>query len=270
MRRFFISIIVGLVFFFNTAFVNADTLAASTIFNTTQISAGLIKVSCGTEKDKKLKVLVEKDGKRISYDLKSDGTAENFALQMGNGDYTVSVLKNIEGNKYSYVSTENVKLDLADQKEVFLNSVQNINWNDDMAAIKKAKELTNGVKEDQDKINNIYNYIISNFKYDFDKLNRLTFDYLPDIDSTLASNKGICYDYSSVFAAMLRSVGIPAKLVKGYSTNVNGYHAWNEVYDRKTDKWIIIDTTYDSQMKAAKAKFKMEKESSEYTKVYEY
>ena len=270
MRRFFISVIVGLVFLFNTAFVNAETLAANTVFNTAQIGSGIIKVGYGTEKDKKLKLFVEKSGKRITYDLKNDGTVESFSLQMGNGDYSVSVLENIEGNKYTYVSTENVKLDLTDQKEVFLNSVQNINWNDEMAAIKKARELTNGVKEDQDKINNIYNYIISNINYDFDKLNRLTFDYIPNIDSTLASNKGICYDYSSTFAAMLRSAGIPAKLVKGYSTNVNGYHAWNEVYNTKDNKWIIIDTTYDSQMKAANAKFKMEKESSEYTKIYEY
>jgi len=36
---------------------------------------------------------------------------------------------------------------------------------------------------------------------------------------------------------MLRSVGVPAKMVKGYTTNFKEYHAWNEVY--VNDKWYI-------------------------------
>ena len=43
---------------------------------------------------------------------------------------------------------------------------------------------------------------------------------------------------------MLRSQGIPTKLVKGYSDNVDGYHAWNEVYIN--EEWITIDTTLDA------------------------
>ena len=52
----------------------------------------------------------------------------------------------------------------------------------------------------------------------------------------------------SLFAAMLRSVGVPTKLIKGESSNVEGYHAWNEVYIN--GKWRIVDTSYDSQLKA--------------------
>ena len=270
MRKLFISVTVSIILLFNVAFTNAAGFDSQTVFNTAGLVSGVIKVSFNTDSDKKLKVLVEKSGKNISYNLKNDGTVESFPLQLGNGDYKVSIMENIEGNRYKYVSTENVNLKLDDQKEVFLASVQNINWNSDMAAIGKAKELTAGLKSDGEKVAATYNYIVNNFTYDYDKLSKLENDYIPDIDSTLAAGKGICYDYASLFAAMLRSEGIPAKLVKGYSENVNGYHAWNEVFNSKTGSWEIYDTTYDSQMKAAKAKYNTVKKSSEYTKVNEY
>lgn len=270
MRKLLVSLIVCIVVLFNVTAVNAEGLSAKAVFNTAQLDSGIIKVAYTTDTDKKLKVLVQKNEKSIAYNLKNDGTVESFPLQFGNGEYKVSVMENLEGTKYKYVSTEDVSLSLDDQKDVYLASVQNINWNEDMAAIKKAAELTKDLTSDEEKVKAIYTYIVSNFKYDYDKLSKLKYDYLPNIDSTLATNEGICYDYSSTFAAMLRSQGIPTKLVKGNAKNVNGYHAWNEIYNSQTGNWDIIDTTYDSQMKAAKAKYTMIKKSSDYTKANEY
>ncbi|MGN7382731.1 transglutaminase-like domain-containing protein [Paenibacillus sp. SAFN-117] len=64
----------------------------------------------------------------------------------------------------------------------------------------------------------------------------------------------MCYGYSSLFAAMLRSVGIPAKLVMGHSQYVTEYHAWNEVY--LNNEWVTIDTTIDSGKSNAAAVYK--------------
>jgi transglutaminase-like putative cysteine protease len=139
-----------------------------------------------------------------------------------------------------------------------------------METIKTASKLTEGLSTDSKKIKAIYDYVINNLSYDYGKLAKLSTTYVPDIDNTIASGKGICYDFSSVFAAMLRSQGIPAKLIKGYSPNVEGYHAWNEVYNSDTGKWMVIDTTYDSQMKAANKKYSMEKKQSQYSVSYEY
>lgn len=270
MRKLFVSIIISFALLFNVTVVSAASVDTKTVFNTAQLKTGIIKVAYSTDADKKLKVLVEKSDKRVSYNLKNDGTTEAFPLQYGNGEYKVSVLVNIEGNKYKYISSEKVTLNLDDQKDVYLTSVQNINWDENMAAIKKAEELTKNLKSENEKVAAIYNYIVSNFKYDYDKLGKLAYDYLPNIDNTLTTNKGICYDYSSTFAAMLRSLEIPVKLVKGYAKDVNGYHAWNEVYNSETRNWETIDTTYDSQMKTAKAKYTMIKKTDEYTKVNEY
>ncbi len=269
MRRFLLSLVIGIIFLFNTLSVTAEGSGNTAAFNTSMLNSGIVKVSYASNVEK-LKVVIEKNSKKYTYNLNNDGIEESFSLQMGNGDYKVSLYENTSGDKYKRISSENVTLNLSDEKEVYLSSVQNINWDAQNAAIKKARDLTKDLTSDQEKLDAIYNYIISNVKYDYAKLNGLKSDYLPDIDSTLNSRSGICYDYASTFAAMLRSIGIPTKLVKGYSTNVDGYHAWNEVYNSKTKKWIVIDTTYDSQMKNAKVKCSMEKKAGQYTKANEY
>jgi transglutaminase-like putative cysteine protease len=92
--------------------------------------------------------------------------------------------------------------------------------------------------------------------------------YIPYPDKTIVELKGICYDYTALLAAMKRSEDIPVKLVKGYSTNVDGYHSWNEIFIN--GEWIIVDTTVDAAYNKAKMNFKFRKDRSNYTKVYEY
>lgn len=270
LKKLIVSIIISIVVILNISAVKAAGLNQAAIFDTAKLSSGIVSVSCNAGAGSKLKVIVEKNGRKIIYDLKNNGTNESFPLQMGDGSYKVSVLKNIEGNKYQYISTENVKLDLTDDNLVYLASVQNINWNYSMSAIKKAEELTKGLTTDSQKINAIYTYMVSSITYDYDKLSKLSYDYLPNIDIIVSSGKGLCYDFASTFAAMLRSQGIPTKLLKGYSVNVSGYHAWNEVYNSETGKWMTVDSTYDSQMKAAGAAYSFEKSEKDYTEVYEY
>lgn len=265
MRKFILSLLVGIVLLFNTLSVSAE----STAIDVSELSSGIVKVAYESNVSK-LKVMIEKNDKRYTYNLNNKGEYESFSLQMGNGAYKVSVLENIQGTQYKFITTETVTLDLKEQNEVYLTSVQNIDWDKNDQAIQKASELTKGLTSDQEKLEAIYNYIVANYRYDFDKLKNLQNDYLPDIDSILNSHKGICYDYASMFAAMMRSQGIPTKLVKGYTVNANGYHAWNEVYDSEKNDWVTIDTTYDSQMKAAKIRYSMIKKDGQYTKVNEY
>lgn len=270
MKKILTSLFVSISILLNAPMVSATDINTNPVFDTTNLNMGIIAISYDADNDSKLKVMIEKEEKRVTYYLKSDGIVENFPLQFGNGEYKISVLKNIEGDKYRYISTKNLALDLADDKRIYLNSIQNINWNGSMDTIKKAEELTKDLKSDSQKIDTIYQYVLDSISYDYERVGNLGKDYLPNIDNILASGKGICYDYSSVFAAMLRSVGIPAKLVKGYSSNITGYHAWNEIYNSETEKWITIDTTYDVQMKEANVKYSIEKVNSQYKKVFEY
>lgn len=270
MKKILVLIITGFMIFSNILVADAAVVNPKVQINTENLNSGIISVSYHADIDNKIKVIIEKSGRSVTYNLKSDGTQESFPLQMGDGGYKVSVLENVEGNKYRYVSTENVNLDLENDNQVYLESVQNVNWDYNSAAIKKAHELTKGLTTDKQKISAIYKYLAGNVTYDYDKLATLKYDYLPDIDRTVAGGKGICYDFASTFAAMLRSQGIPAKLVKGYAKGVSGYHAWNEVYNSETSQWDTIDVTYDSQMRAAGKEYSMIKNSAKYDTVYEY
>lgn len=109
---------------------------------------------------------------------------------------------------------------------------------------KKAAELCKDAKTDMDKVTAIYNYIAGHYTYDTKLANDITSGkvskYIPDTAATLNSNKGICYDLASLFAAMCRSQDIPCTLTKGCAGS--SYHAWNKV--SVSSNWYQIDMTY--------------------------
>lgn len=231
---------------------------------------GIVKVSVNVPGSTKIKMTVKKGDKQYVYDIVNDGSTDAFPLQLGNGDYQVTVLKNIGGTKYTPLKSENVSLSIDDPNTVYLQSIQNVEWNMSTQAVKKANALMEGYKAGNVKLEKVYEFVISNYKYDYDKAESVQTGYIPVVDDTYTSKKGICYDYSAMFAAMLRSNGIPTRLVKGYTVNVEGYHAWNEVYDEGSKSWIVIDTTYDAIIKLMKKKTTLKKSTDEYQTVNIY
>lgn len=262
-----VGFVLMIIFLSSTTFFSIAAAVQNSV-DTTLIKQGVVSVQFSGRNDVRRKVMIAKGSSQYVYNMTAD--SESFPLQLGNGTYKINLLENQSGNKYKVVSSYTVDLDLKNENAVFLNSIQIIKWDNESKAVKKAKDLTKNMKNDEDKVKAIYEYITKNFTYDFDKLSELTPDYVPDLDKTFESNKGICYDYSSVLAGMLRSIGIPAKLVKGYAPNVKEYHAWNEVYIQSQGKWVTIDTTVDSQLRQAKKKVSMIKDNTKYKKVNEY
>ena len=212
------------------------------------------------------RVLVEKDDQMYYYFLGSTGVS--LPLQLGNGNYDVKILENVSGNKYKVLSKETLNLNKFDEREAFLTSAQPVEWTESGQVAQLAKELTKDLETDKVKIEAIYDYIVQNISYDFNKINGLNDDYIPDNEDTLKILSGICYDYASLFGAMLRSLEIPTKLVKGYKNDIASYHAWNEVLI--DENWVIIDTTYDSAFVKVDRSISMIKENSDYNKIREY
>ena len=247
---------------------NTSGVFAADYFNLDDISSGIVHITY--DGGGKTKVMVQKGDKKYTYDINSSGQTESYPLQLGNGDYKVSLLINTSGSSYRLVASKNIDLKLKDPNSVFLTSIQNIDWDVDSKAVAKAVELTKGVDDLEAKAKILWDYMVKNNSYDYQKLSTLQTGYVPVIDQTLADKKGICYDFSSLYAAMLRSEGTPAKLVKGYAPkNASGYHAWNEVYDEKLG-WVVIDTTYDLQVITRNPKVPMIKNVQDFSKVYEY
>jgi hypothetical protein len=270
MRKALLTIAVVLTIILNPLITFAQPSKMPSAIDTSNLKDGIVGVHYVNETNKKVKLLIQKEEYKYTYNIKGDGKIESFPLQMGNGEYRISILENIEGNKYRYMLTETVSAEFNDDKDVYLGSIQNINWNPEMEAIRQAGKLTEGLENDEEKIKAVYNYLVDNYKYDYDKLDKLSYDYLPDIESFNKSKIGICYDFASLFAGMLRSAGIPTKLVKGYAEGIKGYHAWNEVYINSLDEWVTIDTTNDAVIKGAGRDIQMIKEIGNYRKVNEY
>lgn len=235
---------------------------------------GSIHISFNNTYDARVKLIVQQSGgKMYQYDIPKGDVSVNIPLTGGNGEYRITLAKNISGSKYSVLQTTQIKEDVSDDTECFLTSNIIIDWETTNKAIKKANSLTKGKSGDTEKFNAVYKYIVKNFSYDYDKLSILDSlakgsSYIPDIDTIYSKKKGICYDISILMASMLRSVDIPTKVVTGYSDNARGYHAWNNVY---LSDWKIVDATYDLQMRKANRKYSTYKSSKEYKKiVYTY
>lgn len=234
------------------------------IVDTNNLDKGIVGVNWEENKGN-MKVLISKGSSKENYDLKSN---TKYPLQFGNGEYTIQVLEHVNGNKYRQVGKETVSLHLQDQRELFLQSTHMINWNNDMFAINKAKELTKNALTDEEKLKVIHNYVVNNVKYDYNKASTVQAGYLPSIDCIVGSKSGICYDYAVLTGAMLRSVGVPTKLIMGYNVHNIEYHAWNEVLIN--GKWKVIDTTYDAAYAEKNMEVNMIKNRSDYkvTKTY--
>jgi Flp pilus assembly protein TadD len=64
-----------------------------------------------------------------------------------------------------------------------------------------------------------------------------------DARQTLATREADCSEFSALFVAMARSLGLPARIVSGlaYSGNSFGGHAWVEVW---VGRWVELDPTW--------------------------
>lgn len=228
----------------------------------TMVDQGAIRINYDVKTKIKTKLQIAKGEEKYTYTLTPGTNGETFPLQLGNGEYAVSLLEQLKGTTYRLVHKDTVKLQLKDEKQVFLHSTQNVNWEPDGRAAKIANELIQDAVGTEEKVQIIYDYVTSTIKYDDSLAFSATSSYLPDLDRTLTRKKDICYGFSSLFAAMLRSVGIPAKLVMGTSDYVSTYHAWNEVY--ANGRWITIDTTADAGWKGTTTAYTMIKDPAKY------
>lgn len=261
MKKRYFSILFILVFLFT---FGGQAIGAAQ-YTISSLDNNLVKVESLTE-NKGMRIMVEKGSEKYYYSLSN--TSEIIPLQLGKGTYTVKILQNTSGDKYKVVQKQDVNITENNSKEIYLTSTQPVYWKDKEKVIELAQSLMKDKKTDKDKVESVYKYIVNNIKYDYNKIKGLSNDYVPEIDKILADKSGICYDYSALFAGMLRSQGIPTKLVKGYKNDLKEYHAWNEVFF--DDNWVTIDTTYDAALKKSNVKISMIKEATEYNKVREY
>lgn len=193
------------------------------ILDLTNVSEGYFMAAVSEKTSHRMKLRVAKDGETLSYNLNSDGNFEVFPLQLGSGKYDISLFENVSGKKYSNAGKISVNVTLSREDIAFFYPNQYVNYNELTKAVAAANEMCAG-KSEKEIYALISKYIMDNYAYDFIKSLTVAANELPDIDGCYEKKMGVCQDLSALMVCMLRSQGIPARLVIGYADK--NYHAW--------------------------------------------
>ena len=239
------------------------------------VREGYVAVSAVSDMRLKFQVLMGEW--TYTYDLASDGSPSFFPLQCGDGEYSFRVMENISGNKYAQLYHTQCSVALLDEFQPFLRPSDYSRYDENSACVRKASELASGCATRLEVVSAVYAFVCGHVRYDSQKARSVQSGYLPDVDETLRSGMGICFDYAALAAAMLRSQGIPTKIIFGYVAPNNLYHAWNMFYTEESgwvtvsfevnDKsWNRIDLTFS----AGGAGSEFTGDGSNYTDIYSY
>ena len=246
--------------------------------DTSNTSQGYVMVKYnGTNEKVKLQITCP-DQSCYTYLISDRGAYDTFPLTAGNGSYALQVLENVAGDTYTVSLAQSINVSIEDEFLPFLYPNQYVNFHTDSKAVSKGSDLAKDTYSDLDVVQNIYNYVIKNISYDTKKAQNVSYGYVPDIDDTLSSKKGICFDYAALMTSMLRSQNIPTKLEVGYSGDA--YHAWISTYiDDKGwvddiiqfngNTWQIMDPTLAATNDSAAVK-KYVGDGSHYVVKYTY
>jgi hypothetical protein len=204
------------------------------------------------------KAVVQVTGGGITnqYNLTPGAAYITIPLSMGSGTYTVNVLEQIEGTSYAYALSQSIYAGLSSQFAPFLRPNVYVNYNGSSSCVLKSAEICTGCDTQLAKVSAVYNYVVNNFKYNYTQAASSKSGYIPDLNYIFSVKTGICYDYAAIMTAMLRSQGIPTKMVFGNASGY-GYHAWINTYINGTgwvngiiyfdgNSWKLMDPTFAS------------------------
>lgn len=195
---------------------------------------GYVMVRFTAPTDKKLKAQVQGPTTTYTYNLTPEKWAA-FPLSDENGTYKITVFQNTTGNKYATVVSLTADVQMTDEFAPFLRSNQHVDFDAAPKTVAKAAALTEGCFAPLEKVEKVYDFVVASLTYDTQLAANVTSGYLPELDKVLENGKGICFDYAALMTGMLRSQGVPTKLVVGYAGTV--YHAWISVWS-EADGWI--------------------------------
>jgi len=225
-----------LLFFVLSTFCFADVLMPETgsknkkngslVVDYSHMDQGYVMIK-GAKGKKKLKLRMKFGDTTLTYDLNNGGDYEVFPLQYGNGKYTFSLYKNVSGKQYAEEGKVSLTVQMENELSAFLYPNQYVDYDGKTAAVQEAAKICEGMTDQTKIYKTVCDYMKSHFAYDYIKASSLgkKVGQLPEIDSSWDKHMGVCQDLSAIMVAMLRSQGIPARLMIGY-LNGKTYHAW--------------------------------------------
>ncbi len=259
------------------------------VFEKADVSTDLLDVDLSHSDQGYFTCLLKEEGTKVNiqitgpddvtykYFVETANEITAFPLTAGDGSYIIIGYENIGDDQYAALFRTILDVELDSEFLPFLYPNQYVNFTEDSNAVALAAELSEDAGTDLDALNNIYEYVISHITYDDEKAATVETGYLPDIDDTLATGTGICFDYASLTVAMLRSLSIPSRLEIGYVNDVR--HAWVDVYIESKgwvenavqfsgEEWSLLDPTLASSGSDEDAVREYMNDSDNYTVLY--
>ncbi len=257
-----------------TTYGNADVL-----IDASNTKDGYFMLSYNGSSSKVRMLIQTPKGNQYNYLVNRSGDYEAYPFSEGNGSYDIGVYEVISGNEYAVAYQTVIDVSMNDTTKAFLYPNMYCNFNDGTKAIAKGESLAAKADDDLGVVSAVYHYVATNVKYDSQKAATVENDYKPTVDTTLNSNTGICFDYASLMACMLRTQGIPTRIEVGYAGTE--YHAWIGVYIEGTGwiddiitfdgkKWTLMDPTLASYADKSTIKKNWNAGSSYYQIKYKY
>ena len=238
--------------------VRQNDLAAIDYSNT---SDGYVMVSYTQPTDLRLKAQVKGPGTTYTYNLKAQEWAI-FPLSDGNGTYRITIYKNVTGSSYATVLSMQLQVELNNEFAPFLHSNQYVDYDHASGTVELAETLIGNIADPLKKVEVIYDYVVRELTYDRELAATVKSGYLPVLDQVLEKKSGICFDYAALMTGMLRSQGVPCKLVVGFAGSA--YHAWISVWSEENGwvdgviyfdghSWQRMDPTFASSGQQSRA-----------------
>ncbi len=204
------------------------------VIDYSNVRDGYVMVRYTASTTQRLKALVQGPTTQYRYNL-TPGQWATLPLSDGNGTYQVGVYENVRDTSYAAVVTQTISAAMTDEFAPFLRSNQYVDFESAPNTIARAAELCAGIADPLEKVKAVYAFVVGNLTYDRQLAATVKSGYLPVLDTVLAKRSGICFDYAALMTGMLRSQGVPCKLVVGYAGTA--YHAWISVWSAENG-WI--------------------------------
>lgn len=171
----------------------------------------------------------------------TDHFSANINLRFGSGKYTIWA----GDNQSRFDGKIRFIVDNQTANDTRYTSASGFVDYNDPAILDLATAIAPSNLNDQQKVENIHNWVASNIVYDYNAYLQHDVNMIP-ASQTLKTRKGLCRDFSFLFAALCRASGLPAKVVYGEARSGSSWelHAWNEVL--VNNQWISVDSSWDS------------------------
>lgn len=174
-----------------------------------------------------------------------------YLIRNENSQWTLKQSPVYDNNKFMYEADKSVSESLKRTPSIQCENE---------SVISIAQELTANCTTDYEKAVALHDWICSYIYYDEDNLDDLSSIpyYATDV---IGSKRAVCLGFATLYASLCRSINIPCNVVSGYALGIENdsewssetaatdyqNHAWNEAY--VDGRWIIVDTTWDTQNK---------------------